>query len=149
VINPDNYEYLCKLDLDLLLPRRYFEILIDKMTADPRIATCSGKAYSHENGRMVAERHGDYTSLGKILPRACFKAIGGFVREVMWDGIDCPSSQSSSQASPVPRAVPVLDRRVTQFQDWLRQHRGISERTIDRYGRMVMRLLPALTIWQS
>jgi len=41
-------------------------------------------------------------------------------------------------------AVPVLDRRVTQFQDWLRQHRGISERTIDRYGRMVMRLLPAL-----
>jgi len=42
------------------------------------------------------------------------------------------------------RAVPVLDRRVTQFQDWLRQHRGISERTIDRYGRMVMRLLPAL-----
>ena len=41
-------------------------------------------------------------------------------------------------------AVPVLDRRVVQFQDWLRQHRGISERTIDRHGRMVMRLLPAL-----
>jgi site-specific recombinase XerD len=42
------------------------------------------------------------------------------------------------------RAVPVLDRRVVQFQDWLRQHRGISGRTIDRHGRMVMRLLPAL-----
>jgi site-specific recombinase XerD len=41
-------------------------------------------------------------------------------------------------------AVPVLDRRVVEFQDWLRQHRGISERTIDRHGRMVMRLLPAL-----
>src|SRR5215813_13761560 len=41
-------------------------------------------------------------------------------------------------------AVPVLDRRVVQFQDWLRQHRGISESTIDRHGRMVMRLLPAL-----
>jgi len=41
-------------------------------------------------------------------------------------------------------AVPVLDRRVIQFQDWLRQHRGITERTIDQYGRMVMRLLPAL-----
>jgi integrase/recombinase XerD len=41
-------------------------------------------------------------------------------------------------------AVPVLDRRVVQFQDWLRHHRGISERTIDRHGRMVMRLLPAL-----
>jgi integrase/recombinase XerD len=41
-------------------------------------------------------------------------------------------------------AVPVLNRRVIQFQDWLRQHRGITERTIDRHGRMVMRLLPAL-----
>ena len=91
VINPDNYEYLCKLDLDLRLPRRYFEILIEKMTTDPRIATCSGKAYSHENGRLVAERHGDDTSLGmtKFYRVACFKAIGGFVREVMWDGIDC------------------------------------------------------------
>jgi site-specific recombinase XerD len=41
-------------------------------------------------------------------------------------------------------AVPVLDRRVIQYQDWLRQHRGVSERTIDLHGRMVMRLLPML-----
>ena len=41
-------------------------------------------------------------------------------------------------------AVPALDPRVAQFQDWLRQHRGITERTIDRHGRMIMRLLPAL-----
>jgi integrase/recombinase XerD len=40
--------------------------------------------------------------------------------------------------------VPVLDRRVVQFQNWLRQHRGITERTIDRHARMVMQLLPAL-----
>ena len=39
---------------------------------------------------------------------------------------------------------PACDRRVVEFQGWLRQHRGISERTIDRHGRMVMRLLPTL-----
>jgi integrase/recombinase XerD len=44
----------------------------------------------------------------------------------------------------VTSAVPVLERRVVQFQEWLRQHRGITERTIDQRGRMVMRLLPAL-----
>lgn len=38
----------------------------------------------------------------------------------------------------------VFNRRVVEFQDWLRQHRGITEPTIDRHGRMVMRLLPAL-----
>jgi hypothetical protein len=42
------------------------------------------------------------------------------------------------------RAAPVFDPRVSEFQHWLRQHRGISERTIDRHGRMVMRLLSAL-----
>lgn len=41
-------------------------------------------------------------------------------------------------------ASPVFDRRVIEFQDWLRQHRGITELTIGRHGRMVMRLLPAL-----
>ena len=45
-------------------------------------------------------------------------------------------------ASMVP--VPVLDRRVVQFQDWLRQHRGIAESTIDQRGRLIMRLLPTL-----
>lgn len=90
-INPDDYEFLCKLDLDLRLPPRYFEILMQKMHADPLIATCSGKAYLQENGQLVNERHGDETSLGmtKFYRVTCFKAIGGFVREVMWDGIDC------------------------------------------------------------
>jgi biofilm PGA synthesis N-glycosyltransferase PgaC len=90
-INPDDYEYLCKLDTDLRLPPRYFEILISRMRATPHIATCSGKAYIYENGLLVNERHGDDMSLGmtKFYRLACFKAIGGFVREVMWDGIDC------------------------------------------------------------
>jgi hypothetical protein len=90
-ISPDDYDYLCKLDLDLRLPPRYFEILMERMVANPRIGTCSGKAYLDEDGRLVYERHGDDTSLGmtKFYRVSCFKAIGGFVREVMWDGIDC------------------------------------------------------------
>lgn len=90
-INPDDFDYLCKLDLDLNLPSRYFETLMQRMAADPRIATCSGKAYIERNGKLINERHGDDMSLGmtKFYRVACFKGIGGFVREVMWDGIDC------------------------------------------------------------
>jgi len=48
-------------------------------------------------------------------------------------------------AQPVAGSVsPERNARVAAFQEWLRRHRGISERTIDRHGRMVMRLLPAL-----
>lgn len=90
-IDPDDYEYLCKLDLDLRLPARYFEILIERMEANPRLATCSGKAYIEQGGKLVYERHGDDMSIGatKLFRMSCFREIGGFVREVMWDGIDC------------------------------------------------------------
>jgi poly-beta-1,6-N-acetyl-D-glucosamine synthase len=90
-IDPAHYDFICKLDLDLRLPARYFEILMQRMNADTRIATCSGKSYIYEGGRLVNERHGDDTSLGmtKFYRVERFRAIGGFVREVMWDGIDC------------------------------------------------------------
>ena len=42
---------------------------------------------------------------------------------------------------PEPVTFPPL---VTAFADWLRCHRGLSERTISRHARMISRLLPAL-----
>ena len=89
-IVPQDFAFICKLDLDLRLPPRYFEILISRMQAQPRLATCSGKAYIQEGPDLVAERHGDETSLGmtKFYRVEAFSQIGGFVREVMWDGID-------------------------------------------------------------
>lgn len=89
-IEPSDFEFLCKLDLDLELPPRYFEILMQRMADNPQIATCSGKAYVREGGTSIPERHGDDTALGmtKFYRTACFEKIGGFVREVMWDGID-------------------------------------------------------------
>ncbi len=88
---PDDYDYFCKLDLDLKLPPQYFEILMSRMAANPRIGTCSGKSYIEDGGKLISERKGDDTSLGmtKFYRISCFKEIGGFVREVMWDGIDC------------------------------------------------------------
>jgi poly-beta-1,6-N-acetyl-D-glucosamine synthase len=86
-----DYSFVCKLDLDLRLPTRYFEILIARMNADPQIASSSGKAYLEEGGKLVSERHGDENSIGasKFYRTERFLEIGGFVREVMWDGIDC------------------------------------------------------------
>jgi poly-beta-1,6-N-acetyl-D-glucosamine synthase len=90
-IGEEEYDYFCKLDLDLCLPPKYFEILVERMEATPRLGTCSGKAYIMEGDQLVNERHGDETSLGmtKFYRKVCFSEIGGFVREVMWDGIDC------------------------------------------------------------
>ena len=91
-IDGDEYEFLCKLDLDLRLPEKYFQILLGRMEKDRRLGTCSGKPYMElDNGRLVSEKIGDEMSAGmtKFYRATCFREIGGFVRQVMWDGIDC------------------------------------------------------------
>ena len=90
-ITPSDFTYSCKLDLDLDLPPRYFETLIERMEADPRIGTCSGKPYVRHDGQLESERRGDEMSVGmtKFYRQACFEDIGGYVHEVMWDAIDC------------------------------------------------------------
>jgi poly-beta-1,6-N-acetyl-D-glucosamine synthase len=91
-VNLDEYEFVCKFDLDLELPPTYFQTLMERMAQNPRIGTCSGKPYFHDAaGALVSERCGDEMSVGmtKFYRTACFRQVGGFVREVMWDGIDC------------------------------------------------------------
>jgi poly-beta-1,6-N-acetyl-D-glucosamine synthase len=89
----EDFDYVCKLDMDLDLPVRYFEILMERMEGNPRIGTTSGKPWfvHPRNGALVPEICGDEMSVGmtKFYRVACFKEIGGFVRQVMWDGIDC------------------------------------------------------------
>jgi len=78
--------------------------LMDRMEAEPRIGTCSGKPYFvwppkpdaeqrfplTDLSNLVSEKTGDENSVGmtKFYRTACFRQIGGFVRELMWDGID-------------------------------------------------------------
>lgn len=90
------FDYICKLDVDLDLPPRYFETLMQRMAENPRLGSASGKPYNRtSSGAWISERCGDEMSVGmtKFYRVACFKDIGGFVREVMWDGIDCHKSR--------------------------------------------------------
>ena len=92
-VRPEDFNYLCKLDFDLDLPVRYFELLMQRMESDPRVGTTSGKPWfvHPQSGALVPEICGDEMSAGmtKFYRVACFNEIGGFVRQVMWDGIDC------------------------------------------------------------
>ena len=63
-----------------------------------------------------------------------------FVRFLVDHGLIDRERVGAPRASPrnaVPESIPA-------FQDFLRRHRGLAERTIDRNGCMVMRLLPVL-----
>lgn len=125
-IDPAEFAYVCKFDLDLDIGPRYFERLMELMEADARLGTVSGKPFfppevlrgqepptrealltldaqgrrdalgagrgtAFEVSGLVSEACGDEMSVGmtKFYRTRCFEQIGGFVRQVMWDGIDC------------------------------------------------------------
>ncbi len=46
----DDFDYLCKLDMDLDLPARYFELLMERMESNPRVGTTSGKPHCFQAG---------------------------------------------------------------------------------------------------
>ena len=89
-IDPREFDFVCKIDLDLDLPPLYFQRMIEKMQANPRLATVSGKPYMDLNGHLVSEKCGDENSVGmiKFYRTRAFEQIGGFIPQVMWDGID-------------------------------------------------------------
>jgi glycosyltransferase involved in cell wall biosynthesis len=89
-VDASQYEYICKFDCDLEMPPRYFERILQHFEADPWLGTLSGKLHLRAGSRLVLERTGDENSVGpvKFFRRRCFEDIGGFVREVCWDGID-------------------------------------------------------------
>jgi glycosyltransferase involved in cell wall biosynthesis len=84
------YDFVAKMDVDLEFGPRYLESILAHFERDPRLAGASGKVFRREGEREVEEFMIDEMVAGqfKLYRREAFEAIGGFVRELMWDGID-------------------------------------------------------------
>ena len=90
-VNLADFDYVAKFDGDLEMPPRYFEHVMELMDADPALGNLSGKLFERRpDGSLFEERTGDENAVGpvKFYRVKCFLDIGGFVREVGWDGID-------------------------------------------------------------
>jgi len=85
-----DYDFVAKMDVDLEFPPRYIERLFEYFNRDPSLAAASGKVFRPENGNLVEEYMIDEMVAGqfKFYRREAFDRINGFVRDVMWDGID-------------------------------------------------------------
>lgn len=84
-----DYEFLCKIDGDVTFAPTYFEDILKKMAEDPKLAGASGKTFNPVEGKLFEERMIDEMVAGQVnfWRRSAWEQIGGYVREVMWDGI--------------------------------------------------------------
>lgn len=85
-----DFTYVCKMDGDVTIEPGYFESILVEMEADHSLGGASGKTFSPVGDTLVEERIIDEMVAGQVhfWRKECWEEIGGFVREVMWDGID-------------------------------------------------------------
>lgn len=89
-ITSPKYDYIAKLDGDMSFGSRYIEIMLHAFEADTKLAAVSGKVFRPENDDYVEEWILDEHVAGqfKLYRWTAFCDIGGFVEEILWDGID-------------------------------------------------------------
>ncbi len=84
------YDFIAKLDGDMSFGPRYLEVMFNAFDADPKLAAVSGKVFRPEGDGLVEEWTIDEHVAGqfKLYRWNAYCDIGGFVEEVLWDGID-------------------------------------------------------------
>lgn len=91
LIGTVDYDFIVKLDCDLSFDEDYFEKLLERFRQDDRLGIASGIYLErNKNGvwREVAMPAYHAAGASKVMRRACFEDIGGFVPAPGWDTVD-------------------------------------------------------------
>jgi len=87
----ENYDFIVKLDADLILPPNYFETIIGHFQKDKKIGMVGGFAYIEKNGDWILENLTDKDHIRgafKAYRKECFQQIGGLKPAMGWDTVD-------------------------------------------------------------
>lgn len=89
---PDlGHAFVVKLDADVAFGADYFDVLLERMQADPRWGIASGTYWEEQaSGQWQPISMPRYHAAGacKVIRRECFEQIGGFVAAKGWDTLD-------------------------------------------------------------
>ncbi|WP_036474513.1 glycosyltransferase family 2 protein [Myroides odoratimimus] len=91
VNNLDQYDFIVKLDADLILPNDYFATIASTFAQDQAIGMAGGFAYIEKNKEWVIESLTDKDHIRgafKAYRLDCFKQIGGLKPAMGWDTVD-------------------------------------------------------------
>jgi biofilm PGA synthesis N-glycosyltransferase PgaC len=84
------YTHIGKLDGDIELPPEYFERLLERFAAQPRLGIAGGTLLEPSRGGWRIDTAPEYHVRGalKLYTSECFAAIGGIQERLGWDTID-------------------------------------------------------------
>jgi len=87
----NDYDFIVKLDADLILPNNYFEEITKTFQSDNKIGMVGGFAYIEKNNDWILENLTDKDHIRgafKAYRKDCFKQIGGLKPAMGWDTVD-------------------------------------------------------------
>src|SRR5690554_5153500 len=87
----ENYEFIVKLDADLILPENYFERIAQIFSENPKVGMAGGRAFIEKDGKWILESLTDNDHIRgafKSYRKECFLEIGKLKTEMGWDTVD-------------------------------------------------------------
>lgn len=95
-INVMDFEYIVKLDGDLILPPNYFDKIINEFKNNPQLGILGGVIFNKlSNNEIKKEKTSSFHVRGalKMIRKKCWDEIGGLKRYWNWDGLDIMEAQ--------------------------------------------------------
>ena len=85
-----DWEFCSKIDADMILPREYFQQILEQFENEENLGIASGNCFIQRRGKKIIEKvEPNHTRGGlKTYRRECFESIGGVMEMDGWDGID-------------------------------------------------------------
>ena len=87
----ENYDFIVKLDADLIFPPNYFETITKHFQSDSKIGMVGGFCYIERSGNWILENLTDKDHIRgalKAYRKATFQQIGGLKPAMGWDTVD-------------------------------------------------------------
>ena len=87
----ENYDFIVKLDADLIFPSNYFETIIKHFQSDSKIGMVGGFCYIERSGNWILENLTDKDHIRgalKAYRKETFQQIGGLKPAMGWDTVD-------------------------------------------------------------
>jgi glycosyltransferase involved in cell wall biosynthesis len=114
-IRTSEWEFVVKLDGDLLFRNTYFQDCFREFNINPKLGIGGGTIYNNLGGRYEIEECPRFHVRGatKIYRRECWIAIGDLIRAPGWDTLDELKANMLGWETRSFREIPLYQERVT------------------------------------
>ena len=133
LIERESWDYLVKLDADLVFPPDYFMCCFRQFEQDPKLGIGGGTICFKAGEALVEEAKGDppfhVRGATKIYRRACWEKLGGLPRAPGWDTVDELKANMLSWRTYTFKDLKLLQSKSTgsadgQWRTWFKNGRA-------------------------